>query len=81
MRYQCTSTTDLHELIGQDSRDGFQYGPLSCALKNGEELVLEESHLVSRTLVTKIRAVLHGLFIVETEETLHASPGFRLVLH
>jgi len=26
-------------------------------------------------------AVLHGLFIVETEETLRAPPGFRLVLH
>lgn len=81
MRYQCTPATDLHELIGQDGLEGFQYGPLSVALKHGEDLVLEESHLVSKTLVAKIHAVLHGLFIVETEETLHAAPGFRLVLH
>ena len=81
MRYHCTPATDLHELIGQDGLEGFQYGPLSCALMRGEELVLEESHLLSRTLVSKINAVLHGLFIVETEEILHATPGFRLVLH
>lgn len=81
MRYQCTPATDLHELIGQDSLEGFQYGPLSFAIKHGEELVLEGSHLLSKTLVVKIQAVLHGLFIVETEETLHAAPDFRLVLH
>lgn len=81
MKYHCTHTTDLHELIGQDGRDGFEYGPLSSALRNGEDLVLEESHLLSRLMVTKIRAVLHGLFIVETEETLRAPPSFRLVLH
>ena len=81
MKYQCTPTTDLHELIGIDSTEGFQYGPLSCALKNGEELELEDSHVLSRLLIVKINAVLHGLFIVETEETLHTPPGFRLVLH
>lgn len=81
MRYHCTPVTDLHELIGQDSVDGFQYGPLSCALRAGEALVLEDSHVLSRLLIVKINAVLHGLFIVETEETLHPQPGFRLVLH
>lgn len=81
MKYHCTPTTDLHELIGQDSLEGFQYGPLSCALKNGEELVLEESRILPMLMVAKIHAVLHGLFIVETEETLHVPPGFRLVLH
>lgn len=80
MKYHCTPTTDLHELIGQDSINGFQYGPLSHALINGEELVLEHSHVLSRTLVAKINVVLKGLFIVETEETLRAPPGFRLVL-
>lgn len=50
-------------------------------MRNGEELVLEGSHLLSRLMVTKIHAVMHGLFIVETEETLSAPPGFRLVLH
>lgn len=81
MKYHCTPATDLHELIGVDSLEGFQYGPLSSAIKNGEELVLEESHLLPCLLVTKIRSVLHGLFIVETEETLHAPDGFRLILH
>lgn len=81
MRYQCTPTTDLHDLIGQDSREGFLYGPLSVALKNGEELVLEESGTLSLVLLAKINAVLHGLFIVETEEILRATRGFRLVLH
>jgi hypothetical protein len=81
MKYHCTPTTDLHELIGRDGCDGFEYGPLSHAMKHGEELVLEESHLLSRLMVTKIETVLRGLFIVETEETLNAPPGFRLVLH
>lgn len=81
MRYHCTPSTDLHELIGQDGSEGFQYGPLSSALMSGEELVLEDSHMLSRLLIVKINAVLHGLFIVETAETLRAQPGFRLVLH
>jgi hypothetical protein len=81
MKYQCTPATDLHELIGHDSIDGFRYGPLSHALRNGEELILEESHLLPCMLVSKIRAVLHGLFIVETEETLRPPAGFHLILH
>jgi hypothetical protein len=81
MKYHCTPTTNLHDLIGEDSADGFRYGPLSTALKSGEELVLVGSHELSPMTVAKIRAVLRGLFIVETEETLHASRGFRLVLH
>lgn len=80
MKYHCTPTTDLHELIGTDGCNGFEYGPLSHALRNGEDLVLEDSHMLSRLLVTKIQAVLKGLFIVETEETLRAPAGFRLVL-
>ena len=80
MKYHCTPTTDLHELIGQDSPEGFRYGPLSHAMMHNEELVLEHSNVVSRTLAAKIHAVLNGLFIVETEETLRALPGFRLVL-
>lgn len=81
MRYHCTPATDLHELIGRDGCEGFEYGPLAHAMKNDEELVLEDSHMVSRLLVTKIQAVLTGLFIVETEETLRATAGFRLILH
>jgi hypothetical protein len=81
MRYLCTITTDLHELIGIDGCDGFQYGPLGCALKHGEELILDESHLLSRPMVAKIQSVLDGLFIVETEETLRAKAGFRLIFN
>jgi hypothetical protein len=81
MRYHCTPATNLHDLIGSDSTEGFQYGPLSAALKTGEELVLEESGVLPLMMVAKIHAVLHGLFIVETEETLRRPPGFRLVLH
>lgn len=81
MKYHCTPTTNLHDLIGEDGQEGFQYGPLSAALMAGEELVLEGSAVLSPMTVAKIRAVLRGLFIVETEETLHAAQGFRLVLH
>lgn len=81
MKYHCTPDTDLHELIGKDGCDGFEYGPLSHALRNGEDLVLEDSHVLSCLIVPKIQAVLHGLFIVETEEILRAPTGFRLVLH
>lgn len=81
MKYHCTPDTDLHELIGKDGCDGFEYGPLSYALRHGEELVLEDSHMLSRLLVPKIQAVVKGLFIVETEETLRAPAGFKLVLH
>ena len=81
MRYQCTPETDLHELIGKDGSEGFEYGPLAHAMKHDEELVLEGSDMMPRLLVTKIRAVLAGLFIVETEETLRAPAGFRLILH
>ncbi len=81
MKYHCTPATNLHDLIGHDSSEGFQYGPLSSALKAGEELVFEESHALPRLLVAKVQAVLNGLFIVETEETLFPTYGFRLVLH
>ena len=81
MRYQCTPSTDLHELIGKDSAEGFCYGPLSAALMNNEELILEGSHILPLTLIVKINTVLRGLFIVETEEILRAQAGFRLVLH
>jgi hypothetical protein len=81
MKYHCTPATNLHDLIGYDSHEGFQYGPLSTALRSGEELVLEESHTLPLLMVAKIQAVLNGLFIVETEETLRSPPGFKIVLH
>ena len=81
MKYHCTPDTGLDELVGRDGSGGFQYGPLSSAMKAGEDLELENSNALSALTVAKIRALLHGLFIVETEETLHVRPGFRLVLH
>jgi hypothetical protein len=82
MRYHCTRTTDLHELIGQDGDNGFEDGPLSSALKRGEDLVLEESSFLGLVMIAKINHILHSmLFIVETEETLHTPSGFKLVLH
>jgi|LAHR01.1.fsa_nt_gb hypothetical protein len=80
MKYLCTPDTTLHDLIGQDSAEGFRYGPLAAALKSGEELVLEASHVLPPLMPTKIDALLGRLFIVETEETLRTPPGFRLVL-
>lgn len=80
MKYRCTPDTNLHDLIGCDSAEGFHYGPLSSALKAGDELVLESSHLLPPLTVAKINALVGSLFIVETEETLHTPSGFRLVL-
>jgi hypothetical protein len=81
MKYRCTPDTGLDDLIGRDGAAGFLYGPLSSALKSGEELVLEDSNALSQLTLAKIQTLLHGLFIVETEETLYVSPGFRLILH
>lgn len=81
MRYHCTSATDIDDLIGRDSSSGFAYGPLSAALKANESLELDNSASLSALTIAKIRLLMRGLFIVETEETLRASPEFRLILH
>ena len=81
MRYHCTKNTDIDDLIGRDGMCGFDYGPLAFALKANEELELENSGSLSALMLAKIRLLLHGLFIVETEETLHPHPGFQLILH
>ena len=81
MKYHCTPDTELDDLIGRDGAVGFDYGPLAAALKLGERLELENSDALPVLMQAKIQAVLHGLFIVETEETLRVLPGFKLVLH
>jgi len=81
MRYRCTATTDIDDLVGRDGTSGFDYGPLATALKDREELQLDNSASLSAVTIAKIRLLVRGLFIVETEETLRAGPGFRLVLH
>lgn len=83
MKHFCTPDTDLDELIGRERlHEGtvaFHYGPISRALKLDEELVLENSAALSATMLAKIRAVVRGLFIPETEEALHPGGGFSLV--
>lgn len=85
MRHNCTQLTDLDELIGLEHMEGdlpvFDYGPLPQALRNDEELVLENSATLSRLTVAKIQALLHGLFIPETEERLLPGCNFRLTFH
>ena len=84
MKHTCTPDTDLDELIGRESmRDGivaFDYGPIPCALRLDEELVLENSAALSATMHAKIAAVVRGLFIPETEETLLPGNGFAVIL-
>jgi len=84
MKHLCTPDTDLDELIGREWLDegavAFHYGPISRALKLDEELVLENSAALSATMLTKIRVVVRGLFIPETEEALHPGSGFSLVI-
>ena len=84
MRHVCTRLTDLDELIGlEQAASGesvFRYGPLPQALRNDEELVLENSASLSRLTVAKILTLLNGLYIPETEECLQPGSNFRLTL-
>ncbi|MDK9725010.1 MAG: hypothetical protein OEL88_08955 [Sterolibacteriaceae bacterium MAG5] len=80
MRHHCTPHTDIVELIGHDGASGFDYGPLTSALKTRQDLELENSAALSALMIAKIHLLLEGLFIVETEEILRAPPGFRLIL-
>ena len=83
MKHVCTPDTDLDELIGRERlHEGqveFHYGPIPRALQLDEELVLENSGVLSATMLAKIRMVVRGLFIPETEEALHPRGGFSLV--
>ena len=81
MKYHCTANTDLNDLIGRESAAGFEYGPLTRALKAREELELENSAALPVLMTAKIALLLRGLFVVETEETFYQQPGFRLVLN
>lgn len=84
MKHVCTPSTDLDELIGREGlHDGsvsFRYGPIAQALMRDEELVLENSGVLSAAMRAKIHFVVRGLFIPETEEALHPGGGFALVL-
>lgn len=81
MRHQCTPDTDLDELVGHDEADGFHPGPLSLAMKAGEELELIASGTLSPLLLLKLAALTQGMFLVETGEAIAPLPCFRLILH
>lgn len=84
MMYACTERTDLDELIGRECFDGprlyFRYGPLALAMKQGEELVLENSGSLSIVMLVKVRALLDTLFIEDTNESIRSGAGFHLTL-
>lgn len=80
MKHLCTPDTDLDELVGHDEGDGFHPGPLSLAMKAGEELELIASSCLSPLMRTKLAALTHGLFVVETGESIAPPPCFRLLL-
>ena len=84
MVHSCTERTDLEELIGketwEDRQTRFRYGPLTLAMKNGEELILENSKCLSSFTKAKIAAVIDRLFIEDTCEAICAKQGFRLTL-
>ena len=81
MRHQCTPDTDLDELVGRDESDGFHPGPLSLAMKAGEELELIASSTLSPILLFKLSTLTRGLFLIETGESISPPPCFRLILH
>ncbi len=81
MRYVCTPDTDLDELVGHDEADGYHPGPLSLAMRSGEELELLASEYLSPLTQVKLESLTHGLFVVETGESISPPPCFRLLLH
>ena len=82
MYYHCTANTDLDELVGHEEDGGYCYGPLAAAMRNGDELILEDSRSLSGSMRVKLQALLGGiLFIAETGEFIEVSPLFRMVLH
>jgi len=85
MVHTCTALSDLDEFIGTEGRDergvAFHYGPLTLAMKAGEELILENSASLSPYLLKKLGLVLANLYIDETAEVIQPREGFRLSLH
>lgn len=82
MRHHCTQDTDLDELVGRQGAESgeFRYGPLPQAMKNDEELVLENSGELSAFMLAKVKMLIWDLFVVETEERIHPGEHFRLIL-
>ena len=81
MRYHCTAATDRDELVGHEESNGYCYGPLSAAMRNGDELILEGSRSLSQLMLLKLQLLMGGIFIAETGEQIAAAPCFRMFLH
>jgi hypothetical protein len=81
MRHLCTPDTDLDELVGHEETDGYHSGPLSLAMRAGEELELIASDRLSPLIQLKLTSLVCGLFIVETGESISPPPRFRLLFH
>jgi hypothetical protein len=84
MKYHCTSTTDLDELIGEECFDAkgssFAYGPVPRAMLNDEELVLENSAALPVLMIAKLHALGVSLLITEAAIRIQAGEHFHLVL-
>lgn len=84
MLHTCTERTDLDELIGNEHWEGprlmFHYGPLPRAMKGGEELILENSDMLSAFMLAKVNVMLGALLIDGTAELIRPHTGFRLTL-
>ncbi|MEF8701410.1 MAG: hypothetical protein V5B33_19290 [Candidatus Accumulibacter sp. UW20] len=84
MTYICTDGTDLQELIGKEYWEGqcllFHDGPLTQAMKAGEELILENSDALSACLRVKLAFVRRGFFVDDTAEMILPHGGFQLIL-
>lgn len=81
MKHLCTLDTDLDELVGHEEQDGYHAGPLSQAMRSGEELELIASDCLSPLTQHKLSTLTCGLFIAETGESISPPPCFRLVFH
>ncbi|MCK9283905.1 MAG: hypothetical protein M0P39_06440 [Rhodocyclaceae bacterium] len=80
MKHCCSAKTDLDELIGVEEADGFHYGPLCTAMKQGEELILEHAALLPQLMIAKLHCLEHGLLIAETGERIVPDDRFHLLL-
>lgn len=78
MKHHCTSRTDLDELIGLEDQTEFRYGPLCLAMKQGEELILEDAAALPKVVVAKLMCLSRGLLIAETGERIVPDRRFHL---
>ncbi|MEF8701326.1 MAG: hypothetical protein V5B33_18840 [Candidatus Accumulibacter sp. UW20] len=84
MTHTCSSQTDLQELIGSEVWEGqqllFHDGPLVQAMREGDELILENSRALSVFTIAKLAFMRDSLFIDDTSELIQPHAGFRVTL-